>query len=566
MITAIDNVKSIINSPVRRIAAKVELYEGSTLVDTFNHNGKLINFTVERVSEEGKFFGFGICQNAKVKILDVNREVNITTAHSMKIAYIVDNEVIYPHPTFHITETRRDENTNELTIYGYDLIYPSTKSAITETGLNIPAVYNINYVANLIATFLSTTGLSIERLNEGETCFTHYYLKGANLGGEEKVRDVLNDIAEATQTIYYIDSADRLVFKRLSDTIEPDLHITKADYIKLETKDNRRLKAICHTTELGDNVSASLDISGTTQYVRDNPFWNLRSDIATLIDNALAAVGGMTIQQFDCDWRGNFLVEPGDKIAFTAKDDNIVISYLLDDKIEYNGAFHEKTRWQYSETSETESNPTTLGDMLNQTYAKVDKVNQEIELAVKKVDGFDSRISKIEMDTDGILASFEQVSQKVDGYDSRISQLELNADGITAKVESIEASTNSKLDEFEEIINSVETSITPEEVEILIQQKMGDGEVNSVITETGFTFNQDGLTVNKSGSEMSTTITEDGMRVYKNGEEMLTADNTGVKAVNLHATTYLHIGTYSRFADYEGRTGCFWVSEGVEEE
>ena len=73
MITANENIKSMIDSPVRKITAKVELYEGSTLVDTFSHDGKLIDFTIERVIEEGKFFGFGICQHIKVNILDINR-------------------------------------------------------------------------------------------------------------------------------------------------------------------------------------------------------------------------------------------------------------------------------------------------------------------------------------------------------------------------------------------------------------------------------------------------------------------------------------------------------------
>ena len=68
------------------------------------------------------------------------------------------------------------------------------------------------------------------------------------------------------------------------------------------------------------------------------------------------------------------------------------------------------------------------------------------------------------------------------------------------------------------------------------------------------------MTVDKANSEMKTTITEDGMTVYKNDEAVLVADNVGVNAKNLHATTYLIIGTNSRFEDYgTNRTGCFWI-------
>ena len=50
------------------------------------------------------------------------------------------------------------------------------------------------------------------------------------------------------------------------------------------------------------------------------------------------------------------------------------------------------------------------------------------------------------------------------------------------------------------------------------------------------------------------------MTVYKNGVTVLKANNTGVDAVNLHASTYLVVGNRSRFENYgTNRTGCFWI-------
>lgn len=84
--------------------------------------------------------------------------------------------------------------------------------------------------------------------------------------------------------------------------------------------------------------------------------------------------------------------------------------------------------------------------------------------------------------------------------------------------------------------------------------------VAKVSTTTGYTFDENGITVEKSGREIKTQITEDGMRVYKNKKDMLVADSEGVKAVDLHASTYLSIGGRSRFENYEAdRTGCFWI-------
>ena len=131
------------------------------------------------------------------------------------------------------------------------------------------------------------------------------------------------------------------MFKRLNQNKEVDFDIDKSKYITLSSKTSRRLGKIVHITELGDNVSATTTETGSTQYVRDNAFWELRDDIGTLLDNAIAAVGGLTINQFDLEWRGNFLVEIGDKIALTTKDNEKVNSFILNDSITYEGFLSE---------------------------------------------------------------------------------------------------------------------------------------------------------------------------------------------------------------------------------
>ena len=104
--------------------------------------------------------------------------------------------------------------------------------------------------------------------------------------------------------------------------------------------------------------------------------------------------------------------------------------------------------------------------------------------------------------------------------------------------------------------------MTANDVKLEIQKEMAKG-TNKVTTATGFTFNESGLNISKSDSEMSTRITEDGMKVYRNNDVVLTANNQGVDAKNLHATTYLIIGGNSRMEsvteDGTKRTAVFWI-------
>jgi hypothetical protein len=758
------NITNTINSPVRKIVAKAELYNGSALLKTFSYNDAIKSIDIERVGEEGKFFGFGVCQKLNIKLRDTKREIEVSTANSFKIYFGGNEELVNTCARYFVTEVNRDENTNELSITAYDAIDAAAAHTVAELTLSS---YTIGEFAAAAAALLGLE-LEIRGVGTEETCFKTEYLSGANFNGTETIRDALTAIAEVTQTIYYV-NCEKLIFKRLDKDGAPALTIDKAKYFSLDSGENRKLTKVCHATELGDNVDANLrgkasgeavrldkaaadheikvkvasknifdlsksllgdltdisvwagivydsdtvkevfnpkttytaqfvaeclanisyasvfeggigfilhnpnskesvpvcritrniltlgesieasgtfttpanldgfklliytqrclledgttpvlnrlkytniqiekgtaktaytpyigdltkvtlnksgeeltpiiatytpkadgtvegvtaisptttlyvgagaivnaeyyminNISGTTQYVRNNPFWDMREDIADLVDNALAVVHGFTINQFDCSWRGNFLLEIGDKIALTTKDDKEVISYVINDAISYNGAFKQHTKWSYTENDEeTAENPSTLGDALNLTFAKVDKVNKEISMA----------ISDIEANRENI------------------SALQLTANDITAKVSSVETTATEAIngisDSVAELTKTVETKLTDEEVSIKITDALSNG-VSKVETSTGFTFNEDGLTVSKSDSEISTTITENGMTVNKNDHAVLTANADGVEAIDLKASTYLIIGTNSRFEDYEGgtRTGCFWI-------
>lgn len=527
MLQIVDNN---ITSPVRQVKAKVEFYNGSTLADTFFYTDALQEVGIDRVGEESKFFGFGICQKASIKLRDVERAINPTTDNLLKIYFAAGESYINNYPLFYVTETHRDENTNALSITAYDMLKKAEGHTVAELGLTS---YTLRQFAETCGSFFGLT-LDIQGLDD-TACFDLDYPQGANFEGTETIRQALNAVAEATQTIYFV-TADRLIFKRLANLAPAALTITREDYITLKSGENRRLQSICSTNELGDSTTASISAIGTTQFIRDNPFLELREDIAEILDKAIAAVGGLTINQFSCSWRGNFMLVAGDKIDLETKDGNIVSSFVINDSITYNGSLSEVTQWNYTDSNETAANPTTLGEALKQTYAKVDKANKQIDIVASETTANKNAIASLQLNTGSITASVSALETKVN-------------DNKTATEEEITA-----------IKSKVETQITPEEMTIAIQQEIENG-VDKVTTSTGFTFNEEGLTISKSGSEITTKITEDGMNVNKGSKEVLTANNEGVKAIDLHATTFLIIGKNSRFEDYPNkkRTACFWI-------
>lgn len=693
MLATTSAYNSAISASVRRIKAKVELYNGSTLVATYTQADKVISFDIQRVGEDGKFFGFGICHRLNVHLIDVHREIDISTANTIKIslgAELPDGTTEYKiYPTFQVSEVHRDENTNELSVTAYDAIYKASERTVSELVLTKP--YTIKQFVEACASVLGVSAT-------GHTNFILSYENGANFDGTETLREALDDVAEATQTIYFLDANNKLCFKQLDKSGNAVISIDKSKYITLKSGVGHRLQTICMCTELGDNVSESTTLVGSTQYVRDNAFWELRDDIAALVHNAITTIGDIGIDVFDCTWRGNPALEVGDKIALTTKDNKALTAYLLNDTIKYDGSLSEKTQWKYDANStETESNPTSLGDAIKQTYARVDKQQKQITLLASEMNSQTQAIKKTvkQVDVEYYLSTsttsatggswsttaptwqegkYMWSRQKVtytdgtsitrnatciagakgaDGTNGRgitsvtteyyistsqtelaggswsssqpaweegkyiwtrskivynnpttteyttavcdaawaqinaitgqqktnttdISQLKVEKNNISASVativekqsdidstivdmqKGIGEQNQSNAAQFESLTNKVNATMTSEQVQLAISTEVAKG-ASKVTTSTGFKFDDSGLTISKTNSEMSTTIDEDGMSIYKGSEEVLTADNTGVDAKNLHATTYLIIGTNSRFEDYGSRTGCFWI-------
>ena len=286
------------------------------------------------------------------------------------------------------------------------------------------------------------------------------------------------------------------------------------------------------TLSVGNNARVDIEYyrqreEGATQYVRDNPFWENREDIGDLVDNALSGVYGVSITPFECAWDGNFLLEPADKVGFIAENDTILDTYILNDTIIFDGTLSENTIWIYTENEgETASNPTSLGEFLNKTTAKVDKINQRIEQ---------------------IVANEEALSQRIQTPDQIVESIRKTISG-----EGVEDSEG----------NIIEGSQGVEGIKI-------EGK--------DFTFDTNGLTITDvNNTKVKTTITEEGMTVSdKEGNPLLQAtinnEVQGVRAKDLHATTYLIIGENSRLEDYiykdeitqteQFRTGCFWIGD-----
>lgn len=146
---------------------------------------------------------------------------------------------------------------------------------------------------------------------------------------------------------------------------------------------------------------------------------------------------------------------------------------------------------------------------------------------------------------------------------SRISSLEQKSDSIVASVSTLDTTTKTTFkditDTISELEKKTELAITEEGVTIAIESKLENAD-GIFITGTDYGFSAEGLRIAKDGQAMESLLDNSGLEVTRSGEAILTADDTGVNALNLTARQYLIVGDHARFENYEtGRTACFWI-------
>lgn len=166
----------------------------------------------------------------------------------------------------------------------------------------------------------------------------------------------------------------------------------------------------------------------------------------------------------------------------------------------------------------------------------------------KTYEALDGRMLELEMNQDGLRLENQDAAQKA-------AALQLQVDGISTQVSSLEGAAR-QLTRLEQ---------TAQALQLQVQTLEAEG-VSRVKTQTGYTFDEEGLCVSRSDSQLTNTVSHQGMYVIRHKDTsaeavMLRADAQGVEAANVSVGNYLVVGSHARFEDYgdglEKRTACY---------
>ena len=191
------------------------------------------------------------------------------------------------------------------------------------------------------------------------------------------------------------------------------------------------------------------------------------------------------------------------------------------------------------------------------------------------ISGISTEVSRVE----GSLESLQQQTQEDVGLlqqemeenvsllqlqmQENASQMQITADKISAEVSQVETTTITDLDLVKQSVQTlkqqVDMAVTAQQLELNISSLREDG-VQKVQTETGYTFDADGLCIADSRSDVHNRINHKGMYVSRGEDVILQADAEGVIARDVKVRNYLIVGNHARLEDYaQNRTACFWL-------
>ena len=138
----------------------------------------------------------------------------------------------------------------------------------------------------------------------------------------------------------------------------------------------------------------------------------------------------------------------------------------------------------------------------------------------------------------------------------RVSRLELDLEGLRSRVEQQESSAQTTTQWVSSLTQ------TAKDLTLQLETVRTEG-VDKVKTTRGYTFDDGGLHIFHSDSDMENLLDHSGMSVRRAGQVLLQADNRGVEAVDVTVRNYLIIGENSRIEDYGAdRTACFYRGRG----
>lgn len=264
-------------------------------------------------------------------------------------------------------------------------------------------------------------------------------------------------------------------------------------------------------------------ITGNYLLTTDDP-----QALQSVAEGIYGAISNVVYTPCEVSLRANLDIAAGDIVSITDRNGKTITCYIM--------------------TMTTKGQRATLECTGSYRRDSSDVVNNE---TLKSLSG---KVLEVRKSIDGLNIKATQLDDKIE---KSVAEVNIKADGISAEVSKQAHSMSQVKDDIASL------SLEAQGVSIQVQKIIDDG-VSKVSTGMGYTFDDEGLKIQKPGEAMLNKLDDTGMEVSRSGEVMLRADKDGVLATDVTVRNFLIVGDHARFEDYSNgtdtkRTACFYI-------
>lgn len=511
---------------------------------TYELNGDTIELRNEDLNSITPHYKGDILKSVMKQLdIDSNVDIPIGTVINYQFGVLVGNNYEYLDFGNYIvnkSEEQKDTRSYKLTCYDKMLL---TMVDYEELGITYPITIS-DYIGEICSRFnLTFHNASSTFVNYDKEIPSELFLdsEGKSLG--YTFRDVLDQLAQVTASTICINEDDELEVRYINNTNDTiDENYLKNVNVDFGQKYGPINSIVLSRSGGSDNIyeqdAESVEENGLCELkIEDNQIMN-GNDRDEYLQEIFNQLNGLEYYINDYSSTGIAYYDLCDKYNVSINE-VIYPCLMLNDEILVTQGLQENIHTDMPIVSETDYKVADKTDKkINQAYLIVNKVDGEIEGLVSKTNELDTTINN----------NYQEIINKFDGYAPQSAMVEIQT--------------------------QVQTLQTDSYTKTQIDTMLVDGTVKKVQT-TSATYDENGMTYEKSNSNTKTTINEVGVQVKDSNTNntilfagYVDSNNTqysGYQGQSIVATdniivdNYLVVGTHSRFEDYETGTGCFYI-------
>lgn len=460
-----------ITAPARTVRGAVTLEDGDggeplSILDS----GDLQSLTIERGTQSaGRIIGNAYAVKYTVVLLDRDERYKDAAGWLLscrlwaglpgQTAPPTEDEAKWiPFPACVVEEVKTDKARRTVTLTAYDALYRASGKI-----QNLDAFDHAYTVGEYLSALCLKAGIPYDG---GDFFASSMDMKAMpNLNGTETYREVIASIAEAALGNAVINREGKLEIRSIirAAGAQPVLDIPPEQYmdLKLESRFGPVNSLLLPRMPQEDNLppkidEASVSANGLCEFlIADNPFIDYFYDPAAplpprtdplaeegepapetgrenrprYLDPAFEQLNGFTLTPFTLSWRGNPALDCGDWVRITDREGAETVTLYGNDKLIFDGGLRAEAKtYTYDAGESTRKAGVTAYDAYKESHLLVDKVKQEIEGEITRVEET-GKETKTELlaSLDGLKTTVSQV----DDVRTAVSVLEQNLSNLT---------------------------------------------------------------------------------------------------------------------------------------